>query len=104
MAAKKIEGAAVGEAEGAEAAARPARRAAAQTSVTNPVALCSSAGVKASGWIKVGDGRWRGWVTAADGTELEIEELGGAVAGSWRCITDGTVAKTLELLLQRVLR
>jgi hypothetical protein len=69
--------------------------------VTNPVALCSSAGVTASGWIKVGDGRWRGWITAADGTELEIEEL---AADHWRSVSDGTVAKSLELLLAQLFK
>jgi hypothetical protein len=79
------------------------KTAAAKTSVTNPVVDCSAAGVTSSGWLKVGDGLWRGWVNAADGRELEIEELGGALKGSWRCVTDETVARTLEQLLQKIL-
>lgn len=70
----------------------------------SPVELASSAGFRRSGWLKVGDGRWHGHVTAvyADGTELEleIEEL----ATSWRCVTDGTTGRTLKELLQKLAR
>jgi len=72
------------------------------TNVLSPVELASSAGFRRSGWLKVGDGPWRGQVTdvCADGTELELEIE--QLASSWRCVTDGTSAKTLELLLKQL--
>jgi hypothetical protein len=87
-----------GGAEGAGAAgSSPAR---AKTSVTSPLEVASSAGARASGWLKVGDGMWLGSVTATDGSELEIVELSD---GRWRCVTDGTTRASLKTLLEAVL-
>jgi hypothetical protein len=86
-----------GGAEGAAGSSRPA----AKTSVTSPLDVASSAGVKASGWLKVGDGMWIGSVTTAAGDELDIVEMAD---GRWRCTTDGTTRRSLKELLKEVLR
>lgn len=72
----------------------------AKTSVTSPLGVASSAGISSSGWLKVGDGLWRGWIALPNGIELEIEEL----KASWRCLNDETSAPSLEQLLAKLLK
>jgi hypothetical protein len=75
----------------------------AQTSVPDPTSLASSLGAARSSWWKLGDGPWYGNVTDVHGMEHEVEEL----SSSWRSVSQAQTvftAKTLELLLKKVLK